>query len=57
MASLTRFETVEGLQGVETVFGCDWIWWLAGCSSPMGAETLPEFSERVRPLDVALIPC
>ena len=26
MTSLTRFEAVVGLEGVETVFVCDWIW-------------------------------
>ena len=44
MAGLTGLEAVDGLQGVEIVFGCDWIWWSAGCSSPMGTKILLKFS-------------
>ena len=48
VAGLTGLEAVDGLQGVETVFGCDWIWWSTVCYSLMGARTLSEVSERKR---------
>ena len=36
MAVLTGFEAIDGLQGVENVFGYDLIWWSTSCSSPIG---------------------
>ena len=48
VADLTRFEAVDGLQGVEIVFVCDGIWWSTVCYSLMGARTLSEVSERKR---------